>query len=325
MADLTKPAGQLVFSPEDELPAAPTVEAWRAMTAEQRLDFQVAVNESLSASAALMPEGRPHKITKIRVIDALGLHFKTLGRSVYLAEDLAVHYPGEKPFSPDVLAVLNVEQPKVDKRMAWVVADEGKGPEFVLEVLHHGDRKKDLVANVERYASLGIQEYFVYDGVRRKIHGWHLPGSRWGQSPQTPGPGASGYQHKVPQGGHYRSDVLGVDLAIFNDALQFLVGEAALPVSADLIARLQGDLENLEARAAQAQAQVEQAQAQAEAKGFREAIVALLQARAIPFADEARTRVEACTETPTLRRWMLRATTAGSITEVFSEGSPPNE
>src|SRR5262245_36984624 len=43
--------------------------------------------------------------------------------------------------------------------LAWVVAEEGKGLDFVLEVLHKGDRNKDLVENVERYAQLGIPEY----------------------------------------------------------------------------------------------------------------------------------------------------------------------
>jgi Uma2 family endonuclease len=70
-----------------------------------------------------------------------------------------------------VLAVLDVPQPEDDERMAWVVADEGKGLDLVLEVLHHADRNKDLVENVERYARLGIPEYFVYDRARQRIHG----------------------------------------------------------------------------------------------------------------------------------------------------------
>ena len=39
-------------------------------------------------------------------------------------------YPGERTFTPDLLAVLDVAQPDPDedRRMAWVVADEGKGP-----------------------------------------------------------------------------------------------------------------------------------------------------------------------------------------------------
>ena len=93
-------------------------------------------------------------------------------------------YPGERGFSPDILAVLGVEEPDEDERLSWVVADEGKGLDFVLEVLHRGDRDKDLVENVERYAQLGIPEYFVYDRARQQIHGFRLPA---GSLPRSPG------------------------------------------------------------------------------------------------------------------------------------------
>src|SRR5206468_6940193 len=58
------------------------------------------------------------------------------------------------------------------------LADEGKGLDFVLEVLHRGDRKKDLVENVERYARLRIPEYFIYDRARQQINGYRLAGAK---------------------------------------------------------------------------------------------------------------------------------------------------
>src|SRR5262245_12701935 len=131
--------------------------------------------DALSDPRAAMAEGRPHKKAKTRALDLLGLHFGALGRVIYLAEEMAVLYPGKEVFTPDVLAVLDVEQPEDDERMAWVVADEGKGLDLVIEVLHHGDRKKDLVDNVERYADLGIPEYFVYDRAQQAIRGYRLP------------------------------------------------------------------------------------------------------------------------------------------------------
>ena len=86
--------------------------------------------------------------------------------------------------------VLDVVEPEDDQRLAWVVADEGKGIDLALEVLHRGDRKKDLVRNVERYAALGIAEYFVYDRAEQRIHAFRLPPT-----------GARRYQRVVPQGG----------------------------------------------------------------------------------------------------------------------------
>ena len=50
-------------------------------------------------------------------VDALDRH--DAGRSCDLSSELAVYYPGEKRFVPDVLAVLDVEP---HDRMKWVVA-----------------------------------------------------------------------------------------------------------------------------------------------------------------------------------------------------------
>ncbi len=68
---------------------------------------------------------------------------------------------------------------------------EGRGPDFILEVLHLGDRKKDLVKNVERYARLGVEEYFVYDrsgcrGRRRRRLSTTSSRRRGGDSANAP-------------------------------------------------------------------------------------------------------------------------------------------
>jgi hypothetical protein len=245
------------------------------------------------------------------------LHFKTIGRAVYLAEELTVLYPNEKPFAPDILAVLDVESSDDDdERMSWVVADEGKGIDLALEVLDRGNRNKDLVNNVERYARLGITEYFVYDRNRQRVHGFRLVT-----------PTAARYQPIVPQLGHYRSGVLGLDLAVIDNNLRFLAGEAALPLSADLIGRLQGMVMSLEAKADEAQAKADEAQAkadeaQAEATqatdGLREALLVILELRAIACPDDARIRIQLCHEPATLRHWLVRARTAENIADVFA-------
>jgi hypothetical protein len=201
---------------------------------------------------------------------------------------------------------LDVEQPENDERLAWVVAEEGKGLDLVIEVLHQGNRTKDLVDNVEHYAHLGIPEDFVYDRARQQIHGYRLPASD-----------AKRYQRIVPQLGHYRSNVLGLDLAIICDNLRFLAGEATLPVSADLIERLQGMTENLAAK-------VEQAETQAEHIA-RDALLAILDVRGLPCSEQARARIDACTDPSTLRGWMLRAKTAASIEEILAEPSDGTE
>lgn len=295
---------------------APTEEAWRAMSPTERERFLVKVNDALSDPIAAMSEGRPHKKAKTRTLDRLRLHFNAIGRAIYFAEEMAVVYPGEEPFSPDVLAVLDVVEPEDDQRMAWVVADEGKGIDLALEVLHHGDRKKDLVVNVERYASLKIAEYFVYDRAEQRIHAFRLPPT-----------GARRYQRVVPQGGRYTSAVLGIDLAVTGGNLQFYVGQAELPGTSDLIGRLHGMVGELVTKAdtiaaelAEANARADQAAVRADhaMEALRTALQSLFDARGLPCSEEARARVAACDDPATLQGWILRASTAPSGTDVLS-------
>lgn len=294
----------------------PTEEVWRAMSPAERERFLVRVLDALTDPIAAMSEGRPHKKAKTRTLDRLGLHFSTVGRAVYLAEEMAVLYPGTEPFTPDVLAVLDVVEPEDDQRMAWVVADEGRGVDLVLEVLHHGDRNKDLVANVDRYAALGIAEYFVYDRAEQRIHGFRL----------APG-GVRRYQRLVPQGGRYTSTVLGLDLAVAGGALRFYVGQAELPGTADLIGRLHGMVGELIVKADEVAAELAEANARADQaatradqamEALRATLLAVLEARGIPCPDDARARVAACDDPATLQRWILRASIASSATEALS-------
>jgi Uma2 family endonuclease len=292
------------------IPIAPTEERWRAMTQAERDELLEQVLDALSDPQIVMSEGRPHKKAKSKAIDMLGLHFRALGRRIYLAEEMAVLYPGVESFSPDVLAVLDVEEPDDDKRMAWVVADEGKGLDWVLEVLYAGDRKKDLIDNVERYASLDIPEYFVYDRAKQRIHGFRLTASKR-------------YQPILPQAGLYHSAVLGLDLAIIEDSLRFYQGAAELYDTAHLIRRLQGMVENLETRSIEAEARAEQASRDAERAlaGLRRAIVTILAARGVSFSPEGTTRIDACTDPELLETWLGRASIAGSEADVFAASS----
>jgi Uma2 family endonuclease len=293
--------------PRRPIPVAPTEERWRAMTQAERDRLLEEVLYALSDPQIAMSEGRPHKKAKSKALDMLGLHFRAMGRRIYLAEEMAVLYPGSPSFSPDILAVLDVEEPENDERMAWVVADEGKGLDWVLEVLHAGDRKKDLVDNVELYAALGIPEYFVYDRRQQRIHGFRLAGSKR-------------YQPVVPQAGLYRSAVLGVDLAIVEGSLRIYQGAAELYDTAHLIRRLQGMVESLETRSVEAEVRAEQAgQNVARAlAGMRRAIVAILAARGVTCSEEGRAHLDACADPEVLERWLDRASAARSEGEVFA-------
>lgn len=289
------------------VPVTPSAERWQTMTPAEREQFIIAVNEALSDPALAMSEGRPHKKAKSRALDMLGLHFRTMGKHVYLAEEMSVLYPDSTGFTPDVMAVLDVEEPEDDQRMAWVVANEGKGLDWVLEVLWAGDRKKDLEDNVARYAALGIPEYFIYDQKLQRILGYRLPVE------------GKAYRPILAQAGLYHSNVLGIDLAIIGRSLKFYQGSSELYDTKHLIERLEGIVANLQERAEQAQRETDQAQRETEkahAK-VRKNIVALLESRGVTCSTEAQNRVEACSDLELLDQWFMRALRANSEADVF--------
>lgn len=284
------------------------------MTPAQREQFIIGVNEALSDPVITMSEGRPHKKAKSKALDMLGLHFRTLGKHVYLAEELSVLYPGVSGFTPDVMAILDVEEPEDDQRMAWVVEDEGKGLDWVLEVLWAGDRKKDLVDNVEKYASLGIPEYFVYDQKQQRILGYHLP------------VGGKRYQPILAQAGLYRSNVLGIDLAIVGTRLKFYQGAAELYDTEHLIGRLETMVAHLQQRTETQAHELEDAKAEVvqlkerHERGLlnlRRSIVRTLVTRNMTCSPENLARLEACADSETLTTWLERAFEATSEADVF--------
>ncbi len=146
-----------------------------------------------------------------------------------------------------MLAVLDVETHDRDR---WVVADEGKGLDFVLEIHVRGDRAKDHERNVRWYAELGIPEYFLFDRRRGRLLGWRLTQ-----------PGASSYEPILAQRGQLESRVLGLWIALEASAppnplmrLRFYAGTAVVPEPEELAERLEATVTELIQQRADAEA-----------------------------------------------------------------------
>jgi Uma2 family endonuclease len=244
------PAPRYRFDPAD--PRSPTVEQWEQMSPAER--EKVLDMLPIEVPWELEPEGDPHFDAKVTTRLTLDDFFARSGRRIYISAELAVYYPGEKRFSPDVLAVLDVE-PKT--RTKWAVLEEGKGLDLVIEVLYAGHKAKDLEANVERYARLGIREYFIFDRKKLKLRGYRLEE-----------PAARAYKPILPQGGLYASHVLGLDLRLEGERLRFYAGTAPLLEARERIATLASTLDDVVARREEAEAravaEAERADAEAE-------------------------------------------------------------
>ncbi len=203
-------------------PRAPPQEVWDGMSEQER----AVVLASLPHEVPLHlhpPEGDRHRKPKEKALNALDEFFRRIGRQVYLSSELATFYPGEARFCPDILAVLDVES---HDRNSWVVSQESKGLDLVIEIHVSGDKRKDFELNVERYARLGIPEYFVFDRPRNRIVGYCLK------------PGQRKYEPLIPQSARLASAVLGLDLTVEGGMLRFYHGTAALPFMDEIVGKL---------------------------------------------------------------------------------------
>ncbi|KYF78300.1 hypothetical protein BE11_47230 [Sorangium cellulosum] len=280
---MRQPAALYRVDPDD--PRAPSEEVWARLSPAGRARVVASLPSEFPVSEASPPEGDEHFGAKVGARSALGSYFARIGRRVYLACELPVYYPGERMFAPDVMAVLDVP---VHRREKWVVGVEGRGLDVALEVLVSGRRRKDLAENVERYARLGIPEYYVFDRARLKLSGFRLP-----LAGRRAGAGSRRYEPIIPQGGRYVSQVLGLDLAIEDERLRFFHGTSALLEADEMIGSLESMLDALEVRARAAEERaVEEARKRKEEARLRKEEARLRKEEARKRKEEARLRRE---------------------------------
>ena len=232
------------IDPDD--PRAPPLELWQQLSPSERARIVAELPSELELGP---PEGDAHRIPKQRALEALDTFFKRAGRRVYLSSELPVYYPGERMFAPDLIAVLDVEP---HERASWVVAQEGRGLDFALEVTLSGSRRKDLQDNVARFAALGIPEYFVFERLARRIHGYRLVEA------------GAAYAPIVPQRGRWSSNVLGLEIGVEDQRFRFYIGSAVVPEANELVERAHQLAGQLQERVAELELLLERAEQRAD-------------------------------------------------------------
>jgi Uma2 family endonuclease len=216
-------------------PQAPTQEEWERMGPEEQARVVEALPGEVTYEEMAMPEGDRHSRAKVKVRDALEGYFRHQRRKVYVGMELPVYYPAERRFAPDLLVVLEAESHERDK---WVVSYEGKGLDWVMEVHVGGDRKKDAEFNVERYARLGIPEYFIYDRSREELLAYRLPT-----------PEARKYERQLARNGRCKSWVLGVEFEVADGTLRLWADSALLLDSSEMLEQMRKKFEEVQRRA----------------------------------------------------------------------------
>ena len=94
---------------------------------------------------------------------ALRVRYRERRSDVYVSADLLIYYEEGNPrvsVAPDVFVVFGVED---HPRMSYKVWEEGKGPDFVLEVASPNTWEEDVERKPDIYAGLGVREYFLFD------------------------------------------------------------------------------------------------------------------------------------------------------------------
>ena len=105
-----------------------------------------------------------HRRILFRTIETLEAHYAQQP-DVYVSGDILMYYVKGDPsqvISPDVLVSFGLEK---KERLTYLVWVEGKLPDFVMEFSSKTTYDTDLGPKMDRYASLGIQDYFLYDAL----------------------------------------------------------------------------------------------------------------------------------------------------------------
>ena len=148
-----------------------------------------------------------HGVAVRRATNALENHFRQR-EDVLVAMELAVYYEHGNPKlyrQPDVVVVFGVG--RGGNRSSYRLWEEGKAPDFVLEVASPSTAENDVRTKAREYARMGVREYWRLDPegsmMEAPLEGYVASGGRYRPVEAV---GRTG-------GGRYlRSCVLGLDL-----------------------------------------------------------------------------------------------------------------
>ena len=166
---------------------------------------------------------------------ALLLHYRDRP-DVYVSGDLLIYYEEGNPrvsVAPDTFVVFGVED---HKRMNYKVWEEGKGPDFVLEVASPNTWREDVKRKPGIYAGLGVSEYFLFDPTGEhlspRLQGYRLVEGRYERLPAV---------ESIDRTLTLTSEVLGLELRAKGEEMRFhdsATDETLLSYDEERVARL---------------------------------------------------------------------------------------
>jgi Uma2 family endonuclease len=220
-----------------------------------------------------LAETEYHRKIMVDVIETLEHRFAADPR-VHVSGDLMLFYEEgnrRKHVAPDIFVVFGV--PKLPLRLYYLLWEEGKAPDAIIEVTSRTTRREDQQKKRLLYRDvLKVPEYYLFDPfeeyLKPSMQGFRLA--------------AGEYETIAPVAGRLPSAVLGLHLE--RDGTQLRLFDPAsgqrLPTQAERLqaAHAQAEAAHAQAEAAHAQAEAERLarhQAQAEAERLRRELEAL--------------------------------------------------
>jgi Uma2 family endonuclease len=84
---------------------------------------------------------------------------------VYLAGNMFVYVPGDRfrNVAPDLFVVFGIPKSTTPERRRYLVWEEGKAPDVVIELTSESTREEDIDDKIVIYRNQGVREYFLYD------------------------------------------------------------------------------------------------------------------------------------------------------------------
>ena len=173
---------------------------------------------------------------------------------------------------PDLMVAFDVSPADYEANNGYIVSEQGKPPDFVLEVASESTAEVDLNEKRDYYAMVGVLEYWRFDKTGEhygaRLYGERLVDGAYQRIPVDELPGGDLQGHSAALGVNLRCE--GEDLAFYDPAMgKPIMTYEAQQARADA-AEARADAAEARADAAEARAAAAEAQRDAEQARVRE-------------------------------------------------------
>ena len=173
------------------------------------------------------PDAPPQELTAYYAINRPGYppsladHFGGRETTIITSEVAAALIPYAGTYEgvryPDLLIAFNVNPAANKARKGYLIPEQGKPPDFVLEVASESGKERDEVSKRNDYARMGVPEYWRFDETGGQYHSVPLAGDRLINCQYQPIP-----IHETPDGRYWgHSESLNLDLCWENGELRW--------------------------------------------------------------------------------------------------------